>query len=75
MSAPLPQAYGQQPVNTSPALDSAATPAMPRAVERAIVWGGVGLMSAAAVGAVLLNLAYGEAAFAARLIAGIAGCL
>lgn len=55
--------------------DAAGPAAMPPALERAIVWGGTGLIAVSTVAAVLLNLAYGEAAFAARLIAGIAGCL
>ncbi|WP_181704575.1 hypothetical protein [Chthonobacter rhizosphaerae] len=45
------------------------------AVERGIVWGGIGLIALAAVATVVLNLMFGEAAFAARLMAGIAGCL
>lgn len=42
---------------------------------RWIVWTGSGMIALAAVLTVVLNLAYGEEVFAARLVAGLAGCL
>lgn len=40
-----------------------------------IAWTGGVMIAAAAFATVALNLAYGEEVFAARLIAGLAGCL
>lgn len=42
---------------------------------RLIVWSGGTSIAAAAVLAVVLNLVYGDAVFAARLVAGLTGCL
>lgn len=42
---------------------------------RWIVWGGGATLAAAAVATVLATVFYGEEVFAARLIAGLGGCL
>ncbi len=40
-----------------------------------ITWGGGGAILAAAASAVVLQVAYGESVFVARLLAGVATCL
>lgn len=42
---------------------------------RWITWTGATLLAAAAVATVVLNIAFGESVFAARVLAGLAGCL
>lgn len=42
---------------------------------RWIVWGGGATLAAAAVATVLATVLYGDEVFAARLIAGLGGCL
>ncbi len=42
---------------------------------RVVVWSGGAALAAAAVAAIVLTIALGEEVFAARLIAGLTGCL
>ena len=48
---------------------------MTRNAARLIAWSGGLAIAAAATLTVALNLAYGDEVFAARLIAGLTGCL
>lgn len=48
---------------------------MDRRAVALITWGGSGLIAGAGVFALALNIYFGESVFAARLLAGLAGCL
>ena len=48
---------------------------MGRTTTRIIVWSGGATLVAACVAAVLLTLVDADAVFAARLVAGLSGCL
>jgi hypothetical protein len=50
-------------------------PVMSRNAARLIAWSGSLAIAAGAMLTVALNLAYGDELFAARLIAGLTGCL